>query len=86
MLAGIERTDATFVRKDKTHDATTAAEFLQRKWTNEGEVATVKDFIEKIASKSLASGNPYLIRFKDGREVQSGEYIRAELPKLEAPP
>ena len=25
-------------------------------------------------------------RFKDGREVQSGEYIRAELPKLEAPP
>lgn len=46
----------------------------------------IKDFIEKIASKSSTSGKPYLIRFNDGREVQGGEYLRAKLAKLEAPP
>ena len=87
LLAGVERMDATFVRNDKTYDAKTAAEFLRRKWkANDGDVATVKDFIEKIASKSSTFGKPYLIRFKDGREVRSGEYLRAELAKLQAPP
>jgi len=87
LLAGVERMDATFVRNDKTYDAKTAAEFLRPKWkANDGDVATVKDFIEKIASKSSTSGKLYLIRFKDGREVRSGEYLRAELAKLQAPP
>ena len=87
LLAGVERMDATFVRNGKTYDAKTAAEFLRRKWkANDADVATAKDFIEKIAGKSSTSGKPYLIRFKDGREVQSGEYLRAELAKLEAPP
>ena len=87
LLAGVERLDATFVRNGKTYDAKTAAEFLRRKWkANDADVATAKDFIEKIASKSSTSGKPYLIRFKDGREVQSGEYLRAELAKLEVPP
>jgi hypothetical protein len=87
LLADVERMDATFVRNDKTYDAKTAAEFLRRKWkANDANVVTANDFIEKIASKSSTSGKPYLIRFKDGREVQSGEYLRAELAKLGAPP
>jgi hypothetical protein len=86
LLAGVERMDATFVRNDKTYNAKTAAAFLRRKWrANDADIATAKDFIEKIASKSSTSGKPYLIRFKDGREVQSGEYLRAELEKLAAP-
>jgi len=76
LLAGVERMDAAFVRNDKSYDVKTAAEFLRRKWkANEGDVATVKDFIEKIASKSSTSARPYVIRFKDGREVQSGEFL-----------
>ena len=68
-------------------DGLLAFQFLRRKWkANDGDVATVKGFIEKIASKSSTFGKPYLIRFKDGREVRSGEYLRAELAKLQAPP
>jgi hypothetical protein len=60
--------DATVVRNDKTYDAKTAAEFLRRKWkANDGDVATVKDFIEKIAGKSSTSGNPSVPHSLQGR-------------------
>jgi len=42
-----------------------------------------RDFIEKVASTSGTSGKPYLIRFNDGREIRSREYLLAELQKLE---
>jgi len=29
------------------------------------------------------SGKPYLIRFKDGREIKSQEFLLAELKKIE---
>jgi hypothetical protein len=78
--------DATFVRNGKEYDAKTASVFLQRKWeAQEDKVKTAHDFIEKIASASSTSGKPYLIRFKDGKEVKSGDYLQEELKKLEEP-
>jgi hypothetical protein len=54
------------------------------KWdANAAEIKTARDFIDKIASLSGTSGKPYLIRFKDGREITSREYLLAELQKLE---
>ena len=79
--------DAVFVRNDKEYDAKTAAKFLRGKWdSNKSDIKTAKDFIEKAASVSSTTGKPYLIRRKDGKETKSGEYLRAELKKLEQPP
>ena len=76
--------DAKFVRNDREYVAGTAARFLRGKWeSNEAEIKTARDFVEKAASVSKTSGKPYLIRFKDGKEVKSGEYLLAELKKLE---
>lgn len=76
--------DAKFVRNDTEYDAKTAAKFLRGKWeSNEAEIKTAKDFIEKAASVSSTTGKPYLIRFKDGKEMKSSEYLLAELKKLE---
>jgi tRNA C32,U32 (ribose-2'-O)-methylase TrmJ len=76
--------DAKFVRNDKEYDAKTAAKFLRGKWeAKEAEIKTAKDFIEKVASASSTTGKPYLIRPKDGKEMKSGEYLLAELKKLE---
>jgi hypothetical protein len=78
--------DAKFVRNGSEYDAKTAAKFLRGKWdANKADIKTAKDFIEKAASVSSTTGKPYLIRFKDGTEVPSGEYLQADLKKLEKP-
>jgi hypothetical protein len=82
VIAGLP--DAEFVRNGKTYDAKTAATFLRRKWgANEDDIATATDFISKAATGSGTTGKPYLIKKKDGTEVKCGEFLTAELKKLE---
>lgn len=76
--------DAKFVRNGSTYDADSAATFLRRKWgANESEVKTARDFIDKVASFSGTSGKPYLIRFKDGGEIKSRDFLLAQLKTLD---
>jgi uncharacterized protein DUF5329 len=76
--------DAKFVRNGSAYNADSAATFLRRKWgANESEVKTARDFIDKVASFSGTSGKPYLIRFKDGGEIKSRDFLLAQLKKLE---
>jgi hypothetical protein len=76
--------DANFVRNGWNYNANNAATFLRRKWeTKVAEVKTALDFIDKVASISGTSGKPYLIRFKDGREILSHDFLLAELRKLD---
>jgi hypothetical protein len=74
---------ATFVRNGSPYDAKTAARFLRAKRdAKKDEIKTAAEFIEKVASTSSTSGKPYLIRFKDGRETKSSDYLKAQLKKL----
>jgi hypothetical protein len=75
--------DAVFIRNGSEYDAKTAAKFLRGKWDREPDIKTAKEFIDKLASASSTSGKPYLIRFKDGKEVKSGDYLKAELARIE---
>lgn len=78
--------DATFIRNGSDYDAKSAAKFLRKKFEAHGkDVTTAAAFIEKIATQSSTSGQPYLLRFKDGRERKSGDYLKAELEKLTKP-
>jgi len=77
--------DAKFVRNGSAYNADSAAVFLRRKWgANESEVKTARDFIDKVASFSGTSGKPYLIRFKDGGEIKSRDFLLAQLKKLDS--
>jgi hypothetical protein len=77
--------DAKFVRNGSTHDVSAAVRFLRGKWeANDADVKTARDFIDKVASASGTTGKPYLIRFKDGREIKSRDFLLAELKKLES--
>ena len=81
-VAGMK--DAKFVRNGKEYDAATAAKFLRGKWeARADEVKTATDFIEKIASASSTSGKPYLVRFKNGKEVECGDYLKEKLAEFE---
>ena len=79
-------TDAKFVRNGSEYDGHAAAEHMRRKWKQAAErVKTARDFIRLAASKSDTSGKPYLIRFKDGREVESGTWLSERLNEIEKP-
>jgi hypothetical protein len=76
-------TDATFLRNGKSYPSSSAARFLREKWrSRQSEVRSAEDFIDRVASSSSTTGKPYLIRFANGREVSSAEYLRGELAKL----
>jgi uncharacterized protein DUF5329 len=75
--------DARFFRNGSSYNANTAVTFLQLKWdANAANVKTASDFIDKIASIS-GLGIPYMIRFKDGREMLGRDFLLAELKKLD---
>ncbi|MBI1998459.1 MAG: DUF5329 family protein [Deltaproteobacteria bacterium] len=79
-----ELKDAQFIRNGSSYEVSTAVRFLRGKWeANVSSVKTARDFIDKVASFSGTSGKPYLIRFKDGSEIKSQEFLQAELRKLE---
>jgi hypothetical protein len=76
--------DLQFVRNGKVYDSVIAAKFLRGKLAaNDAEVKTAHAFIDKVASFSGTSGEPYLIRRSDGTEIKSKDYLLAELQKLE---
>lgn len=78
--------DATFIRNGTEYDCKAAAKHMRTKWEFAGDrVKTARQFIRDLASSSSETGQPYLIRFKDGREIKSGDFLSAELDKLESP-
>ena len=77
--------DAMFIRNGSTYEPSSAVRFLRGKWdANKIDVKTARDFIDKVASRSGTSGKPYLIRFNDGKVIKSGEFLLAELKKIES--
>jgi hypothetical protein len=78
------QTRLQFVRNGKTYSPADAATFLREKLKSRGaDVATAEQFIERIASASSTSGLSYRIRFTDGREVASAEFLGSLLTALE---
>ncbi len=74
---------AVFIRNGEEHTPAQAAEHLQRKWDYaRDQITTAQQFIEELASKSSTSGEEYIIRFDDGKEVRSGEYLRQQLEEM----
>jgi len=77
--------DTKFIRNGSSNEVSTAVRFLRGKWeSNDAKVKTARDFIDNVASFSGTSGKPYLIRFKDGKEIPSREFLAAELQKIES--
>lgn len=71
-----------FVRNGKAYSPDDAATFLREKLKAMGDgVTTAEEFIDKVATKSSMSGKPYTVRFVDGREVPSADFLRAELAR-----
>jgi hypothetical protein len=81
LLSSVENMKgAKFIRNGTEHDGKEAAEHLRMKLQKAGgKVQTADDFIRLCASKSIISGQPYLIRSSDGKTINSEQYFREKL-------
>jgi hypothetical protein len=87
LIVAVEaRKDLQFIRLDIVHTAGEAARMLRVKLAFAGDqVRTVDDFINHVAT-ATQSGKPYFVRYPDGKEVTSAEFLRQELKRIERPP
>ena len=78
------RHDVRFVRNGKDYDNDSAVAFLRGKLrAMGGDLKTAEEFVDKLATRSSTTGKPYLVRLSDGRESGAGEFLRAELNRLD---
>jgi hypothetical protein len=76
--------DAQFIRNGRAYDSAAAVDHLHAKLRGAGShVKTAEDFIRYCASKSYVSGQPYEIRFPDGRVVLSADFLRQKLREFD---
>ncbi len=68
----------------KEYTCAEAVDHMRLKWRwKRKNIKTARDFIRLAASKSTTTGKPYLIRFKNGREVKNGDFLLDRLAQLE---
>jgi hypothetical protein len=78
---------AKFIRNGSAYDGKAAADHLRMKLRYGGSgIRTASDFITCCASRSSMSGQPYQIRFGNGKTVDAGVFFRSELDRMEATP
>ena len=79
--------DLKFVRNGSEYTCAEAAKFLRGKLESMGgDVSTAREFIERIASKSSMSGEPYHVKLADGRLMLASQFLGDELKRIEARP
>ena len=79
------KSDATFIRNGQTHTAQEAVDHIKAKYEHfKSEIKTPEDFIRLAASKSLLTGQPYLVRTPDGKEMRLDEWLTAALKQRRA--
>jgi hypothetical protein len=84
LLHRIETADATFIRNGQSHTPKEAVAHVRAKYEHfKGQIKTADDFIRLAASKSLVMGQPYLIRGRDGKEVQLDVWLSHALREHE---
>jgi hypothetical protein len=87
LLSGLEAPSCTFNRNGTWYPATEAKSHLLRKLKyleDRGMVQSAEQFIERAASSSSTSGQPYLVKCGSGAPVQSGKWLRSQLQVLRA--
>ena len=80
LLDYVAKSDATFIRNGQTHSPQEAANHIKAKYEHfKSEIKTPEDFIRLAASKSLLTGQPYLVRTHDGKQMQLDAWLTAAL-------
>ncbi len=85
LLGSIEGSGCEFYRNGTWNDSKTAQAHLRDKYTYlvaRNLINTTEDFIEKAATESSFSGQPYKVRCNGGAPVTSNQWLRDELARF----
>lgn len=84
LLAAIDQLhQVEFIRNGQRYTAHDAAAHLRQKWQAAGsQIRTAEEFISGVASQSTSTGEPYLLRFPDGRTVSAQIWLTEQLEAM----
>lgn len=88
LLARLEEPGCEFNRNGTWYTGAEAKSHLLRKLQHleeRGAVQTAEQFIELAATSSSASGQPYLVRCRNGAPVASATWLRTRLQAVRKP-
>lgn len=79
LLGYIDGSGCEFYRNGTWHDSRAAQAHLRDKYNYlvaRNQILITEDFIEKAASESSFSGQPYEVRCNGGTKIKSGQWLR----------
>ena len=80
LLDFVANSDCVFIRNGSSYNSKEAAAHIKVKYDYfQKEIKTAEDFIRLAASKSQFSGRPYLVRTKDGKEMETADWLSKAL-------
>jgi hypothetical protein len=80
LLNYVDESNCVFIRNGKEYNSKEAAKHMKMKCDSfKDEIKTPEEFIELTASKSLVSGQPYLVRCADHSPIPSADWLAKEL-------
>jgi|SRR5450755_443462 len=85
LLGFVEGSGCEFYRNGTWHDSKAAQEHLRDKYkylVASNLINTAEEFIERAATESSFSGQPYEVRCKGGATMTSNQWLRKELARI----
>ena len=81
----VARSDLTFIRNGEPYSGTEAAKHMHRKYDHfRDEIQTAEDFIDRAATRSLFSGEPYVVVTAAGERLPTAAWLRTLLRECRA--
>ena len=83
LLDYVRTSNATFIRNGQEYTPLEAVDHMQKKRQHFAQdIKSAEDFIGMAATKSLMSGQPYLIKTKDGRTQECSLWLLDKLREM----
>ena len=85
LLGYIERSGCAMYRNGSWYSASDARAHLEKKYRyllNRGLLNTTEDFMDRVATASSMSGEPYQVKCDRGEPISSAEWLTTELQRL----
>src|ERR1700731_852486 len=85
LLDYVAKSDVIFIRNGQRHTPQEAVNHIKAKYEHfKSEIKTPEDFIRLSGSKSLLTGQPYLVRTADGKETRLDVWLTNALKEHRA--
>jgi hypothetical protein len=80
LLDTVRHSSCTFIRNGKDYDGAAAADHITAKYEHfKSEIRTTEDFIDRAATKSEMTGEPYRLRCDGQPTATAADWLRAML-------